>query len=805
MAISHSKEQERIQSLRSGLVIVTANAGSGKTTTAAELFFRIFDEERARRLPGVTELNAEQVKSLLGLFFLSSFTVKQAAELDERVKAGLRDRGIAIPTRNDEPVRICLNLDSHIQRWMRKVAFFKTWCLLDNSWLNDFAHLVDHLSPAARDSVRLDTQGMTLDGADQLRTLYYRMSPVLSGGVQSMVAQILVRTENGPRVPMQLMPAEIVASLHRHLGKVDAASGDWMGPFWKDINSAWRQDQHHYEEMDRNYARHMGEVGPETKKTLTQWRKSVATAERFLNLYQIARTRGYDPLFSPKYLGSQAFLEAFASAEGLDEQGVTSFHAWATRFAGFKRAAGLLDFSDCLQTVVRVLSFNKSLLEYERDEPRGGFRFKYCFWDEKQDFTPTQNRLVDLLCAPAGRPGLSMAIGDSKQSIYLFAGASPYAFARMVKDSRERGDNVFTLTTNFRSARKIVELGNEIASTLPSYAATVIASLPAYSDEGEVNVSSPLRSDDEEAIWIVKRIDELLKAKETSIMVVFRNDPVSHPIHYLLRGPGADPKYGTVELLTIHRSKGLQARHVFVGGCTAGRFPLPMGDTLGRSFEERIAADTDTERRRYNDQEINLVYVAATRARWSVTFTIPTFLRTNAAGGEKREEKTGPSPIFFEVPMLKRICLESGWTEAVLAEGVTAHEQKVSTFYQRFNGRIFGLNEEAKRAGLKPGSETPLEATDRADTAALGVHEILREKGSARRFAGTPPKPVSAAGRAPPDDVLRRCREGFFRNGSPPPLKGDQRDTAFREGWVEQDHGGKLRFTAAFKTLSRPA
>ena len=805
MSISFSKEQERIQALRSGLVVVTANAGSGKTTTAAELFFRIFDEERAKRWPRDAELTTEHVKDLLGLFLLSSFTVKQAAELDERVKAGLRERGVAIPTRNGEEVRVCLNLDSHIQRWMRKGAFFRTWCRLDNSWLNDFAHLIDHLSPAARDSVRHDAQGLTLEGADQLRTLYYRMSPILSGEVQAMLAQILVRIESGPRVPMKLMPADLIARLHGHLAAIDPASPEWVGPFWQQILNEWRIDRLHYEEMTRNSAHHTGEVGPETKRTLSQWRKSVTTAERFLNLFQIARTRGYDPLFSPKYLGSQAFLEAFASAEGLDDHGVNRFHAWATAFATFKRAAGLLDFSDCLQTVVRVLSFNKALLEYDRDHPRWGFRFKFCFWDEKQDFTPTQNRLVDLLCAPEGRPGLSMAIGDSKQSIYLFAGASPYAFARMVKDSRERGDNVFTLTTNFRSARRIVELGNEIAATLPSYAATVIASLPAYSDEGEVNVSSPLGSEEEEAAWMMRRIDELLKAGESSIMVVFRNDPDAHPVHYMLRGPGVDPKYRVVELLTIHRSKGLQARHVFVGGCTAGRFPLPMGDTLGRSFEERTAADTEPERRRYNDQEINLVYVAATRARWSVTFTIPTFLRTNGAGGEKRDEKTGPSPIFFEVPMLKKICLESGWTEAILAEGVAAHEQKVSTFYQRFNGRIFGLNEEAKRAGLKPGSETPAEATDRSDTAALGVHEILREKGSNRRFAGTPLKPVSSEGRAPREEVLRRCREGFFRNGAPPPLKGDHRDTAFREGWVEQDNGGKLRFTAAFKTLSRPA
>ena len=153
--------------------------------------------------------------------------------------------------------------------------------------------------------------------------------------------------------------------------------------------------------------------------------------------------------------------------------------------------------------------------------------------------------------------------------------------------------------------------------------------------------------------------------------------------------------------------------------------------------------------------------------------------------------------------MLKAICLQSGWTEQTLAEGVAAHEKRVTTFYQKFNGRIYGLSEEAKRLGLKPGVEAPEEANDRADTAALGLHEMLREKGSSRRFSGVPSKPVSSEVTPPPTEVLKRCREGFFRNGSPPPLKGGLRDVAFREGWIEQDAAGKLRFTATFKAMSR--
>jgi DNA helicase-2/ATP-dependent DNA helicase PcrA len=114
-------------------------------------------------------------------------------------------------------------------------------------------------------------------------------------------------------------------------------------------------------------------------------------------------------------------------------------------------SCGWYDFSDMILNVLEELKKNKNL----RDEVQE--KYQYILVDEHQDTNEGQNSILELLTnAPhlEGRPNL-FTVGDPKQSIYRFQGASEKTFARfeeLYKDIKK-----ITLTENYRSIQNILD------------------------------------------------------------------------------------------------------------------------------------------------------------------------------------------------------------------------------------------------------------------------------------------------------------------------------------------------------------
>lgn len=112
---------------------------------------------------------------------------------------------------------------------------------------------------------------------------------------------------------------------------------------------------------------------------------------------------------------------------------------------------GLYDFSDMILYTLEELTRNKEL------KADLGEKYQYILADEHQDTNAGQNTLMEILSdAPhlEGRPNL-FAVGDEKQSIYRFQGASAETFSRfqnLYKDVR-----VITLEDNYRSVQNILD------------------------------------------------------------------------------------------------------------------------------------------------------------------------------------------------------------------------------------------------------------------------------------------------------------------------------------------------------------
>ncbi len=112
---------------------------------------------------------------------------------------------------------------------------------------------------------------------------------------------------------------------------------------------------------------------------------------------------------------------------------------------------GLYDFSDMILYAKGELEKNKNLKADIQE------KYQYILVDEHQDTNEGQNTIIELLTdAPhlEGKPNL-FTVGDEKQSIYRFQGASAETFSRFQKLYKDI--KMVTLKENYRSTQNILD------------------------------------------------------------------------------------------------------------------------------------------------------------------------------------------------------------------------------------------------------------------------------------------------------------------------------------------------------------
>ena len=87
------------------------------------------------------------------------------------------------------------------------------------------------------------------------------------------------------------------------------------------------------------------------------------------------------------------------------------------RYAAEKRRRGRLDFGDQVAKAVELVEGHPELLQELRT------RFQHVLLDEYQDTNVAQRRLMQRICPPGAS---IMAVGDARQAIYAFRGATMY-------------------------------------------------------------------------------------------------------------------------------------------------------------------------------------------------------------------------------------------------------------------------------------------------------------------------------------------------------------------------------------------
>lgn len=146
-----------------------------------------------------------------------------------------------------------------------------------------------------------------------------------------------------------------------------------------------------------------------------------------------------------------------------------------------KRERGRLDFGDLVAAPVRMLEADAGL----RDALRG--RYRHVLVDEYQDVNRAS---VRLLTAISGDGQGLWAVGDSRQSIYRFRGASSFNMARFGTQDF-RGGARGRLATNYRSVGEVVRGFAAFGADMP-----VAGESALHPDRGNGGVGPQLRTVD---------------------------------------------------------------------------------------------------------------------------------------------------------------------------------------------------------------------------------------------------------------------------------------------------------------------
>ena len=409
MSVPFTPEQQTAIE-RPGGLLLTANAGSGKTSVMAERFVR------AARAEG------GDVARILAIMF----TEKAAAELKTRVRARFEQLGDDERARATEGAWIS-TIHSFCARLLRTHALAAgidpRFSVLDE-------RAAERLAGAAFDAA-LDELADDHGTAALALIAAYRPAE-LRAAIVDLHGELRSRGEEQPALPparpAPLGPAHSALALAR----AQAAAELEVARDGKTVARAREVVAACVTLLDRplDPPPAYGEVA-----ALTLPRNGAALAGPGCAAYRAALDAYADACADVAAVPVHALLDALLGG-------------FSRHYAEAKHAASALDFEDL------ELRANRLLREHEPLRARYAERFQQVMVDEFQDTNPLQLELLERIAGER-----LFAVGDELQSIYGFRHADVRQFRARRAALAERGATA-TLATNFRSHRELLDAFN---------------------------------------------------------------------------------------------------------------------------------------------------------------------------------------------------------------------------------------------------------------------------------------------------------------------------------------------------------
>ncbi len=401
-------EQTRAIGRRDGSVLVSAGAGSGKTSVLVERFVQAVLEDGCA------------VDSILAI----TFTEKAAAQLTGRVRRRFLELGDEEHAREAEAA------------WISTIHGFCARLLRTHA-------LAAGLDPEFRVLDALEAERLAIDAFDRA------LGDFVGGGEDPGRLALLAAY-----TPDKL--ADMVRTAYAHL-----RSQGQRSPRLPEMTPP--RDTGQRQALAPAAAAALAELGSDDSATAQRVRPKLercATVLEALGPDQVAEPAEVKPLgfkATAKVLqgpACEAYIEAHAAylafcshyREHNDHVLVRELMALHHgHYAQLKRDRSGLDFDD-LELVARdLLRAHEGVRDQYRD------RFTHVMVDEFQDTNPLQNELLSLLA----RDNL-FRVGDERQSIYGFRHADVKVFRRHLAEARAQG-RAERMTVNFRSRGEVLD------------------------------------------------------------------------------------------------------------------------------------------------------------------------------------------------------------------------------------------------------------------------------------------------------------------------------------------------------------
>lgn len=531
-----TEEQLAAVQLTGQSVIVSAAAGSGKTTVLAERCAYLVCDAPLPERCGVDQL------------LVLTFTEAAAAEMRSRIVEAIRRRCEAAPQEHRlreqqvlaEAAQIstihgfCLWI---IRRWfdqagidpMASVLDAEETSLLKREVLDElFERLYagdtskgsmlgeDLLGPDAPEPPSAFEELVNVYGLGEDRDIsrfvlkLYEFTTSLRDPAQ-WLREAVANMESNPRLALDRLVVELRAELDMQLPHCQSValvirSGDACGHDYAErlcgygaALEEWlalvRSSPDAAEAIDkvRNLieAFEFAKVSPARKLSEAQ-KQARERARRLADDVKILFTRRLKERFG--YFSSAEWVTGLTQVAPAAQSLVNLVQAFSEEYAARKRRLHVLDFSDLERLAFKLVCGNQKgetspVVSVLRD------RYAHVLVDEFQDINPVQQAILEAVSREGdpARPGNLFAVGDVKQSIYRFRLAEPEIFLERLNrlrngaaESTADGTALF-LQNNFRSRPEIIDTVNLVFRQLMTGSGQALA----YDKDAELRPGLP--------------------------------------------------------------------------------------------------------------------------------------------------------------------------------------------------------------------------------------------------------------------------------------------------------------------------
>ncbi len=316
----------------------------------------------------------------------------------------------------------------------------------------------------------------------------------------------------------------------------------------------------------------------------------------------------------------------------------------------------LYDYEDLIGEAVRALETDEGF------RAEVGERSQFVLADEHQDANPSQNRLLELITDFDGAPNLFI-VGDEKQAIYRFQGASLASFFH-VKEKYPK-TVLISLEENYRSRTRILSAAHDLIAPAPAPFPELRPRLIAVRGEGGEMLEAVCGTPSEERTAIRAHVERLHESgvpyEDIAILTKKNTDVLA--LAEMFRSAGIPEDHASAEINALLHPAVL----LFTALIRAAANPEEDAP-LARALFLPGLPDTLSERIRLLVAEREGKSLFATiRERGTV------MMRAWAQKLAKLSEEMPGTPL---VPWLTRLALMSGFVAGILslAESADAYE-----------------------------------------------------------------------------------------------------------------------------------